>query len=297
MVQDDQQPVENPQTDDGRRQFLAGSAGVLGALTLGGAFGSGSALAQEGDGNGGPQGEPPEGNFENDVAILNYALTLEHLEAAFYEEALNNISQDDLFSADSQVLTLLGSAPNALQTQIYEQLTVIRDHEQTHVEALTSLIEDVGGDPVEAPEFDFGTAVEDPAEFVATAAELEDTGVGAYAGAAPFVENQGLLLPALSIHSVEGRHAAVVRPLAGESPFNAAEAPDAAPTDDTAATDDSADSAFDQALPEAEVIDRVNEYVAGEALEPSAGAGNGSGGNAPGDGNGTAGNASDGNSS
>ncbi len=266
MVHDDQQPVENSQTDDGRRKFLAGSAGVLGALSLGGAFGSGSVLAQEGDGgNGGPQGEPPQADFESDIAILNYALTLEHLQAAFYREALDNISQDDLFGADSQVLSLLADSPDALQAQVYEQLGVIRDHEQTHVEALSSLIEDIGGTPVEAPEFDFGTAVEDPVEFVETAAQLEDTGVGAYAGAAPFIENQGLLLPALSIHSVEGRHAAVVRPLAGSLPY---------------------ENAFDEALAEAEVIDRVNEYVAGEALEPSTGAGNG-----------TAGNGTDGNSS
>jgi len=268
----DQQSAQHSQTDGSRRRFLAGSAGVLGTLTLGSAFGSGSALAQEGEEGTDPGGDAATGGFESDIEILNYALTLEHLEAAFYREGLSNIDRTDLVEADG--LSYFSEFPEAVQTRLYEQLGVIRDHEETHVEALTSLVRDVGGEPVEAPAFDFGSAVEDPTEFVQTAVELEDTGVGAYAGAAPFLENDGFLVPALSVHSVEARHASFVRTLAGESP---------------------SENAFDPALDEPEVIDRVNEYVAGEALEAST-SGNTTAGDGTG-GNGTPGNAPDGNSS
>jgi hypothetical protein len=55
--------------------------------------------------------------------------------------------------------------------------------------------------------------------FPGTAAPLEDIGVSAYAGAAPHIENEDLLPPALGIHSVEARHAAFLRTLVGESAF------------------------------------------------------------------------------
>jgi len=89
----------NPNEDDGerladsagintRRQFMAGSAGALGGLALGGAFvGSGAAqMDDEEDGGNGEDGgepveEPVENEFEDDVDILNYARTLELLEA------------------------------------------------------------------------------------------------------------------------------------------------------------------------------------------------------------------------
>jgi hypothetical protein len=65
----------------------------------------------------------------------------------------------------------------------------------------------------------FGEAVEDPQEFIETAALLEDTGVAAYAGAATEIEDPDLIPPALSIHSVEGRHASFVRVLGGDRGF------------------------------------------------------------------------------
>jgi len=211
---------------------LAGSAGALGALTLGSAFGSGSALAEEHE-NGDDETEteePMEDMFEDDLAIPNYALTLEYLEAAFYGEALDNMDASDV------TVEWADELPGSIQDRIYDRLTLIQEHEETHVEFLAGVIEDLGGEPVDEPEFDFGSAVEDPAEFIATAAVLEDTGVGAYAGAAPFIEDASLVPPALSIHSVEARHASFVRELGGEIGF-----PDA----------------FDEALPKDQVLEAV----------------------------------------
>ncbi|MFC6755932.1 ferritin-like domain-containing protein [Halomicroarcula sp. GCM10025894] len=146
--------------------------------------------------------------------MLNYALTLEYLEAAFYETALDNISESDL--VDDGPLAEFG---DPVTDSAYENLETIRDHEQTHVDTLVSVIESLDGDPVDEPEFDFGSAVEEPEEFIATAVQLEDTGVSAYAGAAPFIEGDSLVPPALSIHSVEARHAAFLRVLDEQIPF------------------------------------------------------------------------------
>lgn len=238
---DDYDSTQGSETNDSRRRFLAGSAGTLGALALGSAFGAQSALAggDEHD-DGGDEEKPPEplegteDMFEDDVAILNYALTLEYLEATFYRRALENLDQEDLF------VDHLAEVPDSLQERVYSQLEVIRDHEETHAETLSAVITDLGGEPVEQPEFDFGSAVEEPMEFLQTAAVLEDTGVAAYAGAAPAIEDEELVPPALSIHSVEARHASFVRELGGEIGFP---------------------EAFDDPLPKDEVLDAASQFI------------------------------------
>ncbi|WP_435551617.1 ferritin-like domain-containing protein [Natrinema sp. CGMCC1.2065] len=197
--------------DLGRRPVLGGLAGVLATGAAGSAAAGGDDYHNESNETADdPVNEPPEAvpdEFENDIAILNYALTLEYLEAVFYTRGIRNI--------DEAALEQLGpeGAP------VVNRLRVVRDHEITHVETLAETIEALGGDPVSSPEFDFGTAVRDPAEFVATAAALEDIGVSAYAGAAPSIENAALIPPALSIHSVEARHASYLRELSGEIGF------------------------------------------------------------------------------
>lgn len=180
-----------------RRGLLGSSAKIAGggALALA-AMGSpaltGFAAAQD---------EP----FEDDVAVLNYALTLEHLEFAFYRDGL------EAFGAD------LGVGP--FDEDINERLTEIRDHEQTHVETLTSVIEDLGGDPVQEAEYDFGYT--DVAGFLSTAQVLETTGVSAYDGAAQFLSDQDLLTAAGTIVAVEARHSAYLNLLNGIIPFPA----------------------------------------------------------------------------
>ncbi len=128
----------------------------------------------------------------NDAAILNYALTLEYLEAAFYAQANANIKFTD---------------PNLA---FFAQTTGA--HEQAHVEALQSVL---GSKAISSPEFNFGAAVTDQATFAATAVVLEDTGVAAYAGQGTNIFQSAVLVAALSIHSVEARHAAWIRFLVG----------------------------------------------------------------------------------
>ncbi len=143
--------------------------------------------------------------FEGPVDVLNYALTLEHLEYAFYRDGLEAFSAEDFTAA--------GYAPN-----VYEWFGIIRDHEMEHVETITQVITDLGGAPVAEANYDFGYT--DLAGFVGVAPALENTGVGAYQGAAQFlIDEDALLTAALTIHGVEARHAAYLNGLTGESPF------------------------------------------------------------------------------
>ena len=142
--------------------------------------------------------------FEDDgIAILNYALTLEHLEATLYREALETFGVAD-FGAES----------------VYPLLQQIGDHEAAHVEALTATINDLGGTPVEEATYDFGYT--DAASFLATAAAIENVGVSAYAGAAPSVAvlAPSLVATALGIHSVEARHASFIAALINDADNN-----------------------------------------------------------------------------
>lgn len=141
--------------------------------------------------------------FESDVDVLNYALTLEHLEAAFYEMAPEFEFGTDGFG-----------------NNINDWVAVVGEHEAAHVVTLTQVITDLGGMPVERAEYDFG--VTDAASFLAVAKVLENVGVAAYDGAGQFLSNPDLLTAAGSIVAVEARHAAYFNLLNLETPFPAA---------------------------------------------------------------------------
>lgn len=140
--------------------------------------------------------------FTDDIDVLNYALTLEHLEYAFYRDGLDGYSAD------------------VFEDGVYDNLIDIRDHEGAHVDALVSTITDLGGTPVEEAEYDFG--YQNVAGFLAVAAALENTGVSAYDGAAASIENVDLLNAAGSIVAVEARHASYLNLINGDDPFPAA---------------------------------------------------------------------------
>ena len=142
------------------------------------------------------------GSKANDVKILNYALTLEYLEAAFYAEAVNR----GVYS---------GSVLNFAQ--------VVASHEATHVATLKSVL---GSKAVAKPSFDFKGTTKKWSTFLRTAKVLEDTGVAAYQGQAPLIHQNAVLAPAGAILAVEARHAAWVRDLlyAGKSVKPAPEA-------------------------------------------------------------------------
>jgi rubrerythrin len=137
-----------------------------------------------------------------DVAVLNFALTLEYLEATFYERAL---MKGKGLSPDTRALAL-----------------EIHENERAHVDALRTAIKGAGGKPVAAPEVGFGLAFTSEARFLELAQALEDTGVGAYNGAAPSLKSAQLLGAAGGIVQIEARHASLIRLTRGQLPTPAA---------------------------------------------------------------------------
>ncbi len=125
----------------------------------------------------------------SDIAILNFALTLEYLEAAFYAEAVHGKK-------------LTG------ETQRFAQ--VVSNHENSHVVFLKKVL---GSKAVAKPTFDFKGTTMNQAMFEATAQVLEDTGVHAYLGQVGNIKSKAVLAGAGSILPVEARHASWIRDL------------------------------------------------------------------------------------
>ena len=166
--------------DPGTRASFLKKAGIgVGALAFGGAFaGAMPSIAT---------GAVPR----SDVDILNFALTLEYLESAFYAQANKN--------------KVWGS-----NKELRRFSTVVAQHEGTHVAFLKKTL---GTAAVARPTFDFKDTVTDAGKFAATAQVLEDTGVHAYLGQVPNIKTGAVLLGAGRILPVEARHAAWIRDL------------------------------------------------------------------------------------
>ena len=124
------------------------------------------------------------------MRILNYALTLEFLEAAFYKQAVAN----QAFGS--------GREPQA----------VCRGRRRSRGAPTSKFLKGaLGSKAIKSPKFDFGDTVADQAKFAATAQVLEDTGVSAYLGQVKNVFQPGVLSAAGTIATVEARHAAWIR--------------------------------------------------------------------------------------
>ena len=204
-----------------RRSFMTDAATVGGGvLALSALGGTAAADGHEGDGGNGSGSEDV-----SDIEILNYALGLEHLEYAFYDDFLDSHSEDEV---ENSAVAKYFARPT-LRYSTYQQIQDVRDHEEAHVEALSRTIEDLGGTPIEPADYEF--PYETIEEFVAIADRLEAVGVSAYAGAAPYIDSDEVLKAALSIHSVEAEHQTYFQLLHLQRPspdaFNAARSMDA----------------------------------------------------------------------
>ena len=150
-----------------------------------------------------------------DIDILNYALALEHLEAAFYVNGISRFTPGQY--ADGTYTQVFGTAVNA---NVVSYLQSIRDHEVTHVTALTATIRQLGGIPVAPCVYNF--AIANVNDFLSVAMALENTGVMAYDGALAMIASPDLKQVAATIATVEARHASYLNVLNGEIPFPSA---------------------------------------------------------------------------
>jgi len=172
----------NASTKGSREQFVKRALVAGGAVTAGGAvLGALPRLASSAP-------SPAQ-----DVRVLNLVLLLEYVESAFYAEARDR---------------------GALGGELREYVRVVGAHEQQHLAALKGVL---GNKARKEPRLRFGKATTDPDAFVAAAINLEDTSVAAYNGQATNLTKPTLAVAA-KIVSVEARHAAWIRAIAGKSP-------------------------------------------------------------------------------
>jgi rubrerythrin len=135
-------------------------------------------------------------NNNSDLKVLNYALTLEFLEADFYKRVIAS-----------------GLVKDAKVASIAKKFG---ESEQEHVDALTATIKKLGGKPVQAPKTNFQPTLDKGLKAVLqTAATVENLGAAAYLGQAGNIKSKEVLAAALAIHSVEARHAAALNTLVG----------------------------------------------------------------------------------
>lgn len=146
------------------------------------------------------------------VDVLNYALTLEHLENTFYQQGIKRFSESELRTAD-----ILCARNEELNASVPARIKAIGEHEAAHVAALTAVIKGIGGTPVKAAEYDFG--YETPSEFLQLARVFENLGVSAYDGAIALVDIPLLQTAGATIATVEARHASYLNTITNTNPF------------------------------------------------------------------------------
>ena len=133
---------------------------------------------------------------KGDLGIANYALTLEYLEAQFYSDAAES---------------------GMLKGKILELAKSFGENEQEHVDALIAMVKKAGGKPADKPMAKF--PLDSEKAILELAATVENLGANAYLGQAGNIQDKEILAAALSIHSVEARHAAVLN-LATKAPVS-----------------------------------------------------------------------------
>ncbi len=196
---------------ESRRTLLGVAAAGAGALLAGCATSTKTrttpAVAQPGSEGG-----------QGDLGIVNFALTLEYVESDFYHRALSSGS--------------LGG----YQLDLFERIS---SDEDAHVAALEHAARQLG-QPIARPTTQF--SIQDSHQALLVAATLESTGAAAYLGQVDKIVSVDVLKTALSIHSVEGRHAAEIERLLGR--------------------DFTPDGPFASALSSEQVMERISPYIA-----------------------------------
>ncbi|HTA97189.1 MAG TPA: ferritin-like domain-containing protein [Solirubrobacteraceae bacterium] len=183
--------VERLVRDDVDRKRFLKAVGGLGAASFGtfvlAACGSSKSSTTASTAVVGTGTQGTAGSSTTDIAILNYALTLEYLESQFYQKVIAS----KLFTGKVGAL-----------------LTNFGGQEDEHVLALHGAVAKMGGTPVAKPEAKF--PISNAEQVAQLAYSVENLGAAAYLGQAGNIQSPEVLATALSIHSVEARHASTL---------------------------------------------------------------------------------------
>lgn len=159
------------------------------------------------------------------VDVLTFALTLEHIEDAFYRSGLD--------------------AEGLIPEEYVGIFNQIGKHEAAHVAFLSTAL---GSAAIERPALDltaggkYADALTNFETYLTLSQTFEDLGVAAYKGqAGNLMENDDILQAALQIHSVEARHAAIVRKIGGKKSW---------------------DGAFDEPMTKEQVLEAASPFLA-----------------------------------
>ncbi len=197
--------VELARDDVARKRFLKMAGRTMGSGAAAAALGAfiaacGSSSSKSGTTTTKSAAANPSGSATSanagDIMIVNYALTLEYLEANFYKQ----VGASGLFSGSSALPTLKEFGAE----------------EQQHVVALTAAVKKLGGTPAKMITGKF--PLKSAAAVATLAATVENLGAAAYLGQAGNIKNPEILAAALAIHTVEARHAATLNLLTKKSP-------------------------------------------------------------------------------
>lgn len=202
---DDPQPPDTPRDASPPTKTRRGVLGDAGKFAVAGAVAFG--LSQSGT----QVATAHDGTAVSDVDVLNFALSLELLEGEFYDRGLDRFGRFDF-----QRARFMRGFGFRMRRRIRHDVEQIQENEATHAEVLRDVIRDRGGEPVEPLEYEF--PLDTATEFVATARDIENTGVTAYNGALSLIDDVDLQTSAATIATVEARHAAYLNLLTDESP-------------------------------------------------------------------------------
>jgi rubrerythrin len=202
-MQEEQSAVERLATDPSdRKRFLKAVGGTAGASAFAlflAACGSDDKSSGSSSSTTSTQQAPATAKTgtemfgAGDLGILGYALTLEYLETQFYADAAKS---------------------GKLKGKVLSVAKEFGEQEGEHVKALEATIKKLGGKLPAKPKAKF--PLKDQKSILKLAATVENLGANAYLGQAGNIESKEVLAAALSIHTVEARHAAVLNTVTGQ---------------------------------------------------------------------------------